>query len=100
MKHALTPNPLFIPDDLGVVNTPEVFRAQREVVDYENFYYGDNERRLQGGSVDFGLAFNQGLDAIDARVFLARLRATDFRTQPPRLLGGGSASSRATERAA
>ena len=89
MNLALTPYTLFLSDEDGTVNTPEVFQAQREVIDYENFYTGDNERRLQGANLDFGLAFDQAVESVDAKVFLARLRATDFRTRPTRLIGGG-----------
>ena len=89
MDLALTPYTLFLPEEDGVVNEPELFVPQREVIDYEEFYTGDNTRRIQGGSVDFGLAFDRGVDAVDARAFVGRLRATDFSTQPTRLLTGG-----------
>jgi hypothetical protein len=89
MDLALTPYTVFLSDPDGTVNEPEVFQAQRERIDYEAFYTGRNERRFQGGSVDFGLAFDRYLDAVDARAFVARLRATDFRTVPTRLIGGG-----------
>ena len=77
MNLALTPYTLFLSDEDGTVNAPEVFEAQREVIDYENFYTGDNERRLQGANLDFGLAFDQAVESVDAKVFLARLRATE-----------------------
>ena len=89
MDLALTPYTLFLPEEDGVVNEPELFIPQREVIDYEEFYTGENTRRLQGGTVDFGLAFDDGLEALDTRVFIARLRATDFQTVPTRLIGGG-----------
>ena len=89
MDLALTPYTLFLPEEDGVVNEPELFVPQREVIDYEEFYTGENTRRLQGGTVDFGLAFDDGLEALDTRVFIARLRATDFQTVPTRLIGGG-----------
>ncbi len=89
MDLALTPYTLFLTDEDGTVNEPELFAPQREVIDYEEFYTDRNTRRLQGGTVDFGLAFDQGLDAVETRVFLARLRPTDFQTTPTRLLGGG-----------
>lgn len=89
MDLALTPYTLFLADEDGTVNAPEVFAPQREVIAYEEFYTDRNTRRLQGASLDFGLAFDRGLDAVETRVFLARLRGTDFLTVPTRLLGGG-----------
>ena len=89
MDLALTPYTLFLPGEDGVVNEPELFVPQREVIDYEEFYTGENTRRLQGGTADFALAFDEGVDELDARVFLGRLRATDFQTVPTRLIGGG-----------
>ena len=89
MDLALTPYTVFLPVEDGRVNTPELFEPQKEVVYYEEFYTGFNERRFQGGRVDFGLAFDQGIEALDVRTFLARLRPTDFQNTPTRLLGGG-----------
>jgi len=89
MDLALTPYTVHLPDRDGTVNTPEVFVPQQDVVDYEEFATGNNERRLQGGRVDFGLAFDQAVEALDVRTFLARLRPTDFQTTPTRLIGGG-----------
>lgn len=89
MDLALTPYTVHLPDRDGTVNTPEVFMPQKEVIDYEEFYTGNNERRLQGGRVDFGLAFDQVVEELDVRTFLARLRPTDFQTTPTRLIGGG-----------
>ncbi len=89
MDLALTPYTLFLPERDATVNTPELFEPQRGVIDYEQFYTAGNTRRLQGGTVDFGLDFDRGLDAVDARVFVARLRATDFLTVPTRLISGG-----------
>ncbi|MEM1057538.1 MAG: hypothetical protein AAGI52_18630 [Bacteroidota bacterium] len=89
MNLALTPYTVFLPDEDGTVNTPEIFQPQREIIDYEEFYTGRNERRFQGGRVDFGLNFDQVLSAVEVRTFLARLRGTDFSTTPTRLLSGG-----------
>ncbi|MEM1116901.1 MAG: hypothetical protein AAGJ11_10380 [Bacteroidota bacterium] len=89
MDYALTPFTVFLPEADGVVNTPEAFVPLRERVAYEEFYTGRNERRLQGGRLDFGLAFDQVVDELDVRTFIARLRATDFLDTPTRLIGGG-----------
>ena len=89
MDVALTPYTLYLPEADAVINTPEVFAPQLERVYYEEFYTGQNERRLQGGRVDFGLAFDQIVEAVDVRTFIARLRPTDFTSTPTRLIGGG-----------
>ena len=89
MDLALTPYTVYLPERDGTVNTPEVFVPQQEIINYEEFYTGFNERRLQGGRVDFGLAFDRAVEALDVRTFIARLRPTDFQTTPTRLIGGG-----------
>lgn len=89
MNVALTPYTLYLPEADGVVNTPALFRPLREVIYHDEFYTGFNERRLQGGNLDFGLQFDEGLEAADAKVFLARLRSTDFLSVPTRFIGGG-----------
>lgn len=89
MNVALTPYTLFLPEVDGVVNAPELFQPQRDIIAYEEFYTGQNERRFQGAHLDFGLTFTQGLDALDVRAFVARLRVTDFTTTPNRFIGGG-----------
>ncbi len=89
MDVALTPYTLFLPDEEGKVNEPGLFRPQKEVIYYENFYTEDNRRRLQGGKLDFGLEFAKGLDDLDFTGFVARIRGTDFFTTPTRFLGGG-----------
>ncbi|MEM1127488.1 MAG: hypothetical protein AAGI71_12620 [Bacteroidota bacterium] len=89
MDMALTPYTLFLPDAEGTVNMPDIFRPQRDVVAYEQFYTDNNERRLQGGTLNFGLAFAQGLETLDVTGFVARTRPTDFTTTPSRFLSGG-----------
>lgn len=89
MNVAMTPYTLFLPDEDGRVNTPELFEPQKDVIYYEEFYTGLNERRLQGARLDFGLEFDRWVDAVDVRAFLARLRPTNFTDTPTRLIGGG-----------
>ena len=89
MDVALTPYTLYLPEADGVVNTPALFRPLREVIYHDEFYTGFNERRLQGAHLDFGLEFEQGLEAADVRAFVARLRTTDFFEVPNRFIGGG-----------
>jgi hypothetical protein len=89
MDLALTPYTLYLPEADGVINTPALFRPLREVIYHDEFYTGFNERRFQGGKLDFGLAFDQGIEAAEVRAFLARLRSTDFLDVPTRFIGGG-----------
>jgi hypothetical protein len=87
--HVMTPYTLFLEDEEGMVNEPEVFRPQKEVIEYEQFYTDNNSRRLQGAKLDFGLAFPKILREMDANAFIARIRPTDFLTTPSRFVGGG-----------
>ncbi len=92
MDVAMTPYTLFLPDEEGMVNEPEIFRPQKEVIYHEQFYTEDNKRRLQGGKLDFGLQFDRGLDDLDVSAFIARIRGTDFTTTPTRFFGGAQAT--------
>lgn len=87
--HAMTPYTFYMPEAEGVINEAAVFRPQREVLNYEQFYTDDNQRRLQGAHLDFGLDFPVFLDNLNASGFIARLRGTDFFTVPTRFTGGG-----------
>lgn len=87
--HVMTPYTLFLANEEGTVNEPEVFRPQKEVIDYEQFYTDNNSRRLQGAKLDFGLAFPVILREMKAEGFVARIRPTDFFTTPNRFVGGG-----------
>ncbi|MEL6610734.1 MAG: hypothetical protein AAFQ53_01460 [Bacteroidota bacterium] len=92
MDKVLTPYTLYLEEEDGVVLEPEVFRPQKEVLYYEEFYTGRNTRRLQGANLGFGLEFEQGLEALDVDAFVARLRGTNFTDTPTRLISGGRAS--------
>ncbi|MEM9999052.1 MAG: hypothetical protein AAF809_15215, partial [Bacteroidota bacterium] len=92
MDLALTPYTLWLPDEDGVVNEPTLFQPLREIIEYEEFYTDNNTRRLQGAQVGFGLEFEEGLEAIDAETFIARLRGTNFTDTPTRLIAGGRLS--------
>jgi hypothetical protein len=87
--HVMTPYTFFLPDEEGMINQAEIFRPLKDVLYYEQFYTENNERRLQGAHVDFGLDFPVVLDAMKVTGFLARLRGTDFFTVPTRFTGGG-----------
>ncbi|MEM6965383.1 MAG: hypothetical protein AAF573_11500, partial [Bacteroidota bacterium] len=89
MDIAMTPYTLFLAPREGTVNEPAVFQPQQQVIDYEQFYTDQNTRRMQGAHLDFGLDFAQGLDELDLKGFIARIRGTDFLTTPTRLVAGG-----------
>jgi hypothetical protein len=89
MDVAMTPYSLFLFDEEGSVNQAEVFNPQREIIYYEQFYGDENQRRLQGAKLDFGLEFAQLIDEMEFTGFLARIRGTDFFSLPTRLVSGG-----------
>lgn len=89
MDVVMSPYTLFNELEEGTINEPAVFAPQREVVHYEQFYTDENTRRLQGAKFDFGLNFGQGLEEMDVKAFIARIRGTDFFTIPSRLVTGG-----------
>ena len=88
--HVMTPYTFFNPDEEGMVNEPMVFRPQKDVIYYEQFYHEGNTRRLQGADLDFGLTFPVFLNEAEISAFAARIRGTDFLTTPSRFVGGGS----------
>ena len=85
-----TPYTLFNPDEEGTVHEPEIFKAQREIIHYENFYHVGNTRRMQGAKVDFGLDFARLIDGMEVEAFITRVRGTDFFTTPNTFVGGGT----------
>lgn len=86
---AMTPYTFFNPDEEGMVNEPEVFRPQKEVIYYEQFYQEGNTRRLQGANLDFGLTFPVLLNEMEVEGYIARIRGTNFLSVPTRFVGGG-----------
>lgn len=91
MDHVMSPYTLFSPQEEGVVNEPAAFQPQKEVIYYEQFYTGNNARRLQGAKLDFGLDFTSVLRDMDVSAFIGRIRGTDFFTIPTRFISGGQA---------
>jgi len=91
----MTPYTLFNFQEEGVVNEGDVFSLRRDIVYYDMFYNDDNWR-MQGGQVDFGLDFTSGIEGIDFHGFLTRQRAAGANV-PERLYGGGSVTIRQSE---
>lgn len=81
---------LFNPLEEGVDNRAAIFQPQRDVIYYEQFYTGNNQRRLQGAKVEMGLNFSKVLETADVQGFISRVRSTDFFNAPNRFVGGGS----------
>jgi hypothetical protein len=93
MDVAMTPYTFFNFQEEGVVNEADLFAAQREVIHYEQFYSeGTNTRRVQGAKFDFGLESAQVIKKVDFSGFAARVRGTDFFTQPSRYTSGANAT--------
>ncbi|MCB0635252.1 MAG: hypothetical protein KDC54_01465 [Lewinella sp.] len=88
--YAMTPYTFYNPDEEGMVNEPEVFRPQKDVIYYEQFYQDGNTRRLQGANLDFGLTFPVLFNEARFDGYIARIRGTDLLTIPTRFVGGGS----------
>jgi len=89
MDIEMSPFTFYMPTEEGVINQPSAFELQRDVIYYEQFYTGDNTRRMQGANLNFGLKFTQVLKDADFRGFIARVRGTDFLTIPTRWTTGG-----------
>ena len=90
MDMVMSPYTLFNSNEEGVGNRAAIFQPQRDVINYEQFYTNNNERRLQGAKVEMGLNFSQVLQTADVTGFISRVRAADFFTTPNRFVGGGS----------
>ena len=89
MDIALSPYTLFSPDEEGFVNEPALFKPQKQVIHYEQFYTDENTRRLQGGQLEFGLNFGSILEDMEVSSFVARIRGTDFFNIPNQIVTGG-----------
>lgn len=87
-----TPYTLFNPDEEGTINEAEIFKGQRDIIHYENFYKDGNKRRLQGAKIDFGLTFTRLIDELEVEAYLTRVRGTDFFNVPNRFVAGGKAT--------
>lgn len=91
MDIEMSPYTLFMSQEEGTINEPSIFRPQKELIYYEQFYGDGNSRRMQGAHLDFGLKFTEVLRTADFKGFIARVRGTDFFTIPTRFVTGGEA---------
>jgi hypothetical protein len=90
MDIVMSPYTFNLADEEGTVFEPAAFQPQKDVIYYEQFYGPNNERRMQGADLNFGLNFTKILYDMDFRGFMARVRGTDFFTIPTRWVSGGS----------
>jgi hypothetical protein len=87
--HVQTPYTFYNFQEEGMINEAEVFRPQREVVYYEQFYQEGNTRRMQGASLDFGFTSPVLIQNADFKGYFARIRTADFFSLPSRFVTGG-----------
>lgn len=66
----------------------DVFKARRDILEYENFYVG-NKWRLQGLQLNYGLDSILSLKRIELNVFGIRTNVTNDASVPDRILFGG-----------
>lgn len=89
INYKLTPFTFYNNDYDNLVQHPEVFNLQKEIVNYEIFYK-NNTWRQQGAALDFALEFKKYIQEIKFNSFINRINATDFNTVPDRFFTGGS----------
>ena len=92
----MTPYTLFNYQEEGIVNEADVFSLRRDIVHYDMFY-NNNNWRMQGAKMNFGLEFNNVINAIDFKGFMTRQRPTDGIAEPERLFGGGTITIKQSE---
>jgi len=89
INYKLTPFTFYNHDEDQLIQQPDVFKLQREIVNYETFYQ-KNTWRQQGAAVDFALEFAKGIKEIKFNGFINRINVTDFTNVPDRFYGGGN----------
>lgn len=67
----------------------ELFTIKRDIIDYENFYMGENTWRLQGVNMYTTFLFDKAIEKLKVRVFGNRVLRTDLVGIPDRFLFGG-----------
>jgi hypothetical protein len=68
--------------------SPEVFRQQTRLMNYDNFYSKDSTWRQQGASMNFALSFSKFIEEIQFHGMASRVRTTDFSNVSDRLFSG------------
>ena len=89
INYKLTPFTFYNNDFDDLVQHPQVFNIQKDIVNYETFYK-NNTWRQQGAALDFSLEFSRFLKEIKFNGFINRINITDFNTVPDRFFTGGN----------
>ena len=89
INYKLTPFTFYNNDFDDLVQHPQVFNIQKDIVNYETFYK-NNTWRQQGAALDFSLEFSKFLKEIKFNGFINRINVTDFNTVPDRFFTGGN----------
>jgi len=89
INYKLTPFTFYNNDFDDLVQHPQVFNIQKDIVNYETFYK-NNTWRQQGAALDFSLEFSKFLKEIKFNGFINRINITDFNTVPDRFFTGGN----------
>jgi len=89
INYKLTPFTFYNNDFDDLVQHPQVFNIQKDIVNYETFYK-NNTWRQQGAALDFSLEFSRFLKEIKFNGFINRINVTDFNTVPDRFFTGGN----------
>lgn len=89
INYKLTPFTFYNNDFDDLMQHPQVFNLQKDIVNYETFYK-NNTWRQQGAALDFSLEFSRFLKEIKFNAFINRINITDFNTVPDRFFTGGN----------
>lgn len=89
INYKLTPFTFYNNDYDDLMQHPQVFNIQKDIVNYETFYK-NNTWRQQGAALDFSLEFSKFLKEIKFNGFINRINITDFNTVPDRFFTGGN----------
>lgn len=84
----LTPYTVFNANEIFSTYESDIFKNRRNVVEYENFIFG-NVWRLQGAQSRAKFDFEKGIKSIKLYGFGTRTNATNNTTNPDRMLAGG-----------
>ena len=68
---------------------PSVFKAYRDLIEYENYYH-ENYWRMQGIQSNFSYSFYNSIRSLECDAFASRVRGGEWLGQPELLMLGGS----------
>lgn len=89
INYKLTPYTFYNNEHDDLIQQPEVFKLQRDIVNYEVFYK-TNTWRQQGAAFDFTLEFAKYIKEIKFNGFINRINVSDFNLTPDRFFTGGN----------